>query len=527
VADLSIEEFRALAEAGKSYALLDIREPGEYSAGHIPNATSLPRREIEFRIGHLVPVRKTPIIIAGGTDLRASLAAQTIEAIGYQRVFQLKEGFPGWAQAGHPVATGVNVPSKRFGEGIHLKCGVPEIDPRELHLRMTRGEPIRVLDARTPEEYGRFCIPGGVNVPGGDLVLWAGDLKKEPSGLIVVNCAGRTRSIIGTQTLRLLGLDNVAALKNGTMGWVLSGLELEQRPSRATAAPSKMGRQFAEEQAERIARSECLPSLPVSELRRLMDQRRRKTLCLIDVRSAQEYAAGHIPGFQCVPGGQAIQRADDYIAVRQSTIVFACDLSARAVMAAYWYRAMGFNDVYFVRGGVEAWKESGLEIEVGDPVKLVAGLERARGTARFISVQELATELSGRNSPFILDVGASREYGRGHIPGALWLSRGWLEEKFPAALSDLDRPVVITCPTGDHSTLAGATLREIGYRNVFVLKNGTAAWTQEGLALQIGLTRMLSEPNDVVLSASITGDREAMRRYLEWEVELGTKCEKS
>ena len=527
MADLSIEEFRALAEAGKSYALLDIREPGEYSAGHIPNATSLPRREIEFRIGHLVPVRKTPIIIAGGTDLRASLAAQTIEAIGYQRVFQLKEGFPGWAQAGHPVATGVNVPSKRFGEGIHLKCGVPEIDPRELHLRMTRGEPIRVLDARTPEEYGRFCIPGGVNVPGGDLVLWAGDLKKEPSGLIVVNCAGRTRSIIGTQTLRLLGLDNVAALKNGTMGWVLSGLELEQRPSRATAGPSEVGRRFAEEQAERIARSESLPSLAVSELRRLMDQRRRRTLYLIDVRSAEEYVSGHIPGFQSVPGGQAIQRADDYIAVRQSTIVFACDQSARATMAAYWYRALGFDDVYFVRGGIEAWRESRLETETGEPAKPVAGLGRARAAARFITARELTTQLSGRNPPVVLDVGTSREHGRGHIPGALWLSRGWLEEKLPRAVSDRQQQVVVTCPRGDHATLAGATLREIGYRNVFVLEDGVAGWAQRGLAMETGLTRMLSEPNDVVLSASVTGDREAMRRYLEWEIELGRKHEKS
>ena len=527
VAELSIEEFRALTEAEKNYSLLDIREPGEYNAGHIPNATLLQRREIEFRIADLVPVRETPIIIVGDRGARARLAATTMAFNGYKSVCLLRGGYPAWMETGQPAVTGTNVPSKRFGEEIHRKCGVPEIDPQELHLRMARSEAIRVLDARTPEEYGRFCIPEGVNVPGGDLVLWAGDLKKEPSGLIVVNCAGRTRGIIGTETLRLLGLENVRVLKNGTMGWLLSGLELEQRPNRATAGPSEMSRKFAEEQAGRIARSERVPSLPVPELRRLMDQRGRRTLYLIDVRSAREYAAGHIPGFQCVPGGQAIQRADDYIAVRQSTIVFACDLSARAVMAAYWYRAMGFNDVYFVRGGVEAWKESGLEIETGEPVKPVAGLERARGAARFISVQELATELSGRNSPFILDVGASREYGRGHIPGALWLSRGWLEEKFPAALSDLDRPVVITCPTGDHSTLAGATLREIGYRNVFVLKNGTAAWTQEGLALQIGLTRMLSEPNDVVLSASITGDREAMRRYLEWEVELGTKCEKS
>ncbi len=525
--ELSIEEFRTLAEAGKSHALLDIREPGEHNAGHIPNTTSLPRREIEFRIAELVPVRETPIVIVGDRDERARLAATTLALNGYESVCLLRGGCPAWIEAGGPAVTGTNVPSKRFGEEVHLKRGVPEIDPQELHLRMARGEPIRVLDARTPEEYGRFCIPGGVNVPGGDLVLWAGDLKKEPGARIVINCAGRTRGIIGTQTLRLLGMDNVSALKNGTMGWLLSGLELEQRPNRAPAAPSEMSRKFAEERAERIAASQRVPFLPVPELRRLMDQRGRRTLYLIDVRSAREYADGHIPGFLCVPGGQAIQRADDYIAVRQSTIVFACDRSARAVMAAYWYRAMGFDDVYFVRGGVEAWRESGLEIETGEPAKPVAGMERTRATARFITARGLTTQLSGRNPPVVLDVGTSREYGLGHIPGALWLSRGWLEEEFPRAVSDREQRIVVTCPRGDHSTLAAATLREISYRNVFVLDGGTATWMREGLARETGLTRMLSEPNDVVLSASVTGDRQAMQRYLEWEVELGTKFQNS
>ncbi|MBI2209143.1 MAG: sulfurtransferase, partial [Deltaproteobacteria bacterium] len=197
MAELSIEQFRALAEAGKSHALLDIREPGEYNARHIPNSTSLPRRDIEFRLADLAPGRDIPIIVVGDGGERARLAAATMALNGYESVYLLRGGCPAWIEAGRPTATGTNVPSKRFGEEVHRKCEVPEIDPRELHLCMARGEPIRVLDARTPEEYGRFCIPGGINVPGGDLVLWAGDLKKEPGTRIVINCAGRTRGIIG------------------------------------------------------------------------------------------------------------------------------------------------------------------------------------------------------------------------------------------------------------------------------------------------------------------------------------------
>lgn len=520
MAELSIAEFKALTEAKQPHALLDIREPGEYAAGHIPDATSLPRRDIEFRIAALVPVRDTPIVVVGDSGQRARLAAATLTLNGYERVSLLRGGYRAWMEAGEPTATGTNVPSKRFGEEIHSKRVVPEIDPKELHLLMAEGKPIRVLDARTPEEYKRFCIPGGMNVPGGDLVLWAGDLKKESGTRIVINCAGRTRGIIGTETLRLLGLDNVCALRNGTMGWVLSGLELEQQPSRGPSGPSEASRSHAEELAERVAKAEGVPAVSAAELRSLMDERERKTLYLIDVRASEEYADGHIPGYQSVPGGQAVQRADDFIAVRRSMIIFACQRSARAIMAAYWYRAMGFG-AYFVKGGVAAWRESGLEIEIGEPAKPIAGLECAQASAHFITAADLGARLSGADSPLILDVGTSREYERGHIPGALWLSRGWLEEKFPSSFPNRNQRIVVTCPRGNHSTLAGATLQEVGYRNVVVLQDGIATWIKQGLAIETGLTRLISEPNDVVLSASITGDKEAMRRYLEWEVELG------
>ncbi len=216
----------------RTYALFDVREPGEYNAGHISGATLLPRRDIEFRIADLAPVRDTPIFVAGDSDERAKLAATTIQRIGYKNVYVLEGGFPAWTKAGCPTATGINGASKEFGERVHIECAVPEIEPQELHRRATLGERIAILDARTPEEYSRFCIPGGLHIPGGDLILSAGDLTRDRNATVVVNCAGRTRSIIGTETLRHLGLSNVYALKNGTMGWLLAGLELEQQPNR-------------------------------------------------------------------------------------------------------------------------------------------------------------------------------------------------------------------------------------------------------------------------------------------------------
>ncbi|MBI4490956.1 MAG: hypothetical protein HY694_17875 [Deltaproteobacteria bacterium] len=362
-----------------------------------------------------------------------------------------------------------------------------------------------------------------MNVPGGDLILWAGNLIKDPRATVVVNCAGRTRSIIGTQTLRRLGLTNVFALKNGIMGWLLAGLDLELKPGRETPAPSPLSQGEGEKLARRITREEKIARTSVAELQALLAQRESRTLYPIDVRSSEEYISGHIPGFFWIPGGQAVQRADDYIPVRSGTIVVACDRIARATMAAYWYKKMGFKNVRVLDGGVQAWGENGLEIERGEPAKPVLGLDQASGRVRYIPARELAALIKEPKGISILDVGTSADYNAGHIPGAYWISRGWLEEKITAILS---QPIVVTCPSGDQSTLAGATLMEPGHHEVLVLEGGTERWKSEGRPLEKRLTRPLVEANDLVASASVTGDLQAMRRYLDWEIELGRKYRK-
>ena len=69
-----------------------------------------------------------------------------------------------------------------------------------------------------------MSIPTATSVPGAELVLRARALAPDPATTVVVNCAGRTRSIIGTQSLINAGLPNrVVALRNGTMGWTWPG----------------------------------------------------------------------------------------------------------------------------------------------------------------------------------------------------------------------------------------------------------------------------------------------------------------
>lgn len=514
---ISCRDLAALMAAEALYAVFDVRERGEFNACQIAGATSLPRSQIEFRIAELVPDRRIPIVVYDEGEGRAALAAQSLAEFGYEDVSILNDGLSGWCKEDRPTVSGVNVPSKAFGEKVHHERTVPEISPEELQNLKERAADLMIFDMRTPEEYGRFCIPGGFNVPGGDLILWAEALKRKPETTVVVNCAGRTRSIIGVATLQRLGLHNVRALRNGTMGWVLAGLELESTPTRVTPPAPDASRKQAREIALRIAAEEKIPWISAHEL---IDALSKKNVTyLIDVRSEIEYEAGHIPGSLHVPGGQAVQRADDFVAIKNGRIVLVSDQSARAVMAAYWYRQMGFWDVKVLQGGLQGWRENGGSIESGVPQNEPLGFAAAKKLARMLGASE-AHSLLQTSSANVLHVGSSADFAAAHLPGSQWVSRGWLELKLPALFTDRTRPILLSCAEGRSSTLAAGTFAEMGYTEVFVLDGGVQAWTRAGYPIEKGLESCLVEPNDIVLSPSVKGDKEAMRRYLEWEIKL-------
>jgi rhodanese-related sulfurtransferase len=501
------------------HAVLDVRERGEFNECQIRNATSLPRSHIEFRIASLVPNRQTSIVLYDDGDGRASAAARTLADFRYPDVYTLQGGLSTWQKEGLPTISGVNVPSKAFGERVYHERNIPEIAPEELKALQDNSADLLILDVRTPEEYGRFCIPGGVNVPGGDLILWADTLKQKPDATVVVNCAGRTRSIIGTATLRRLGVTNVRALRNGTMGWVLAGFELESEPKRETPTVSRESKDRAQSLALELAKEGGIRWISAAEFVRVTRRPERGVTYLIDVRSRSEYESGHIHGSLNVPGGQAVQRADDFVAVRNGKIIFISNEATRAVSAAYWYRQMGFRDVSVLQGGVRGWAESGQPLVGGAAQYVTMGLETAKRKARLIQPKELDRSLQDL-SPLVLDVGTSLDFEAAHVPGARWISRGWLDIKLPDQFPDRGQPIIVTCPDGQHSVLAARALTEIGYRSVSVLNGGVRAWTAAGYPTEKGLAPYLVEPKDVVLSPSITGDKEAMKRYLEWEVKL-------
>jgi len=351
-------------------------------------------------------------------------------------------------------------------------------------------------------EYRVMNIPGATDCPGAELVYRVHQAAPRPETLVVVNCAGRTRSIIGAQSLINAGIPNkVVALKNGTMGWHLAGLELERGQSRMAPSPSAEALHRAKQAADRVARRFSVQFLSRKELKKKQSEADRTTY-VFDVRSPEEYAAGHLPGSVSAPGGQLVQETDSYAAVRNARIALVDDHGVRATMTASWLLQLGWKEVFVVADGLTGQLEKGSSADPEPPA------------CPLISVSQLR---ESKNSP-VLDFATSIQYRKGHIPGAAFAIRS----RLPRHLASLKgKRVVCTSPDGVLAHYAAADLGRHGI-DATALEGGTAAWRAAGLPVESGETKMLEPPEDVYYKPydGKTQIEAAMRDYLQWELDL-------
>jgi rhodanese-related sulfurtransferase len=497
---------RAAHAEGRELAILDAREEGEFGQGHLFWAVPCPLSQCEFRARALLPRRDLPIVCVDGGEGHAAALASYLETLGCRDVAVLAGGLPAWRAAGQVVFTGVHVPSKAFGEWVEHHHGTESLDPPELDALIRSGAPHVILDSRPMDEFRKMSIPGGICVPGGELAYRIADLVPDPATTIVVNCAGRTRSIMGAESLRQAGVPNrVVALRNGTMGWELAGFRAA-RGERASYAPGTPDcAALALERAKSFAARHGVRSLPRTEAERMLAEQARTTYAL-DVRSAEEYVAGHIPGFRHAPGGQLVQATDQWVAVRGARLLLACDNGARSRMTGAWLRQLGGWEVFCVEGALDGPLQTGPwrpeipeapEVEALSPEELAAAM--AAGSAR------------------VVELSRSIVFREGHIPGAVWGVRGRLGHLPPG-------PWVVAAPDDRLAALAAA---ELGSQRI--LAGGAAAWRDAGLPLD---ANRLDPPDEACVDWYLrpydrnSGVEEAMRAYLAWEVELMQEVER-
>ena len=226
------------------FALIDVREQGEFAASHILTASCIPLSAMEILVPGMVPRQDTKIVLVGDCfSSRYNLlqrAATCLHELGYKDISFLDGGIENWRNSGYLLFSGINTLSKAFGEFVEATYKTPRIDATSLKRKIDLGEKILIFDARPAEEFRRVSIPGALNVPGAELLYRFFELVKDPDVQVVINCAGRTRSIIGAQSLINAGVPNsVMALENGTMGWHLAGFELDSNRADVLPGPSE------------------------------------------------------------------------------------------------------------------------------------------------------------------------------------------------------------------------------------------------------------------------------------------------
>lgn len=488
---------------GREIAVLDVREHGQYGEAHLFYGTPLPYSRLEIDMPRLVPRKPVRVVVydSGDVDTEnvALRAAQRLQALGYTDVHVLEGGTKAWQAAGYVLFAGVNLPSKTFGELVEHAYGTPRITAQQLAAKQASGEPLVVLDGRPVSEFHKMNIPGALCCPNGELAYRIRSLVPDDSTPVVINCAGRTRSILGAQTLINLGIANpVYALENGTQGWFLSDLPLEHGGSKCYGAESGSGAlQF---QAQQLAQRFDVPLVDAKTVRQWVADSER-SLFLCDVRTPEEFEAGSLPGAQHTPGGQLVQAGDQFIGVRGARLVLFDSDGVRAAVIASWLRQMGQDACVLVDG-----VQSGL--------KLDRPSELDKPELPSVTIAELQARLE-RDEVLLVDLRPSMRYRAAHIPGAVWSIRSRLAQN----LRDEKRAIVLVA---DEPALAQWASLELP-NPAALLQGGVAAWQQAGLPVVASAETPAN--HDCIdylffVHDRHDGNKDAARQYLAWETGL-------
>lgn len=507
----------------REVAFLDVREEDPHAQSHPLFAANFPLSRIELDAYSKLPRRDVWIVTLDEGDVPtessdAYRAAQRLWDLGYSNVSVFKGGVRAWAAAGGELFKDVNVPSKAFGELVESRQHTPSLSAQEVKALIDQKADVVIVDARRFDEYNTMSIPTAISCPGAELVLRIAELAPRPETRVIVNCAGRTRSIIGTQSLINAGIPNkVSALRNGTIGWTLAEQVLDKGQTRTFAEVSQATVQSAAARARSVADRAGVKRATPADIESWCAQSERTTY-FFDTRNPKEYVAGHLPNFRSTPGGQLVQETEMVAPVRGARLVLADTDGVRANMTASWLAQMAW-DVYVLDD--VPWRDFN-----------VTGIWQAalppRPEVPFVNVMHLASLLkqaAPAQDTIVIDLGRHAQYVQGHIPGAYYVLRSQLKQAL-AQLPQASR-VVLTCPDGVMASFAfelfSHAYGEIASQTqVLVLAGGTQAWREAGLTLEKGPTHLVSPPLDRYKRPYEGTDnaREAMQGYLDWEFGL-------
>ncbi|MFI5176442.1 MAG: rhodanese-like domain-containing protein [Terriglobia bacterium] len=199
----------------------------------------------------------------------------------------------------------------------------------------------------------------------------------------------------------------------------------------------------------------------------------RQGYLILDIRNEAAFGAGHVPGALHIGlSGQFASWAGCLIAAGAPLLLVA-EESAKIDEAVIRLARVGIESVKgFLEGGVYAWDKAGFRF----------------ATVPQIPVDELRHRLEEQLQLQILDVRRPAEYQNGHVPRAVNVPLSNLSERISpmetALALDTSRPLAVICQGGYRSSAATSILARHGYRNLFNVVGGTAAWIAAGFPLE-------------------------------------------
>jgi rhodanese-related sulfurtransferase len=286
------------------------------------------------------------------------------------------------------VAAQEDVVTARVEEfGTNLPRGYGLINASDLAGFLSAQEMV-LLDVRQPEEYEAGHLVGAFNVPIRELSQNL-DLLPDKSASIVVICKGGGRAMLAATALEILGYENVKVLKGGYDAW--AGEELPTTTdvfeaeagvapefdadvftaidSYLTDLPEGFGLVSSTNLMAEYARSplpESSGSICCKSAHTEADEKLAGEAILLDVRSADEWAAGYIAGAQHLWIDEFASHLADMPADLDTPIVVYCQSGYRGAIAAVMLNALGYTNVRNLAGGLNAWVAAGLPL-VGVP----------------------------------------------------------------------------------------------------------------------------------------------------------------
>ena len=493
---------------GNEIALLDIREHGEYGEAHLFYVVSAPYSKLEAEAARLVIRKNVRIVLVdqdGGT--LSQKAAQRLIEQGYQSIHILDGGVQGWKKAGYELFAGVNLPSKTFGELAEHAFDTPRITALELNEKIKRGENLIVLDGRPFTEFKKMSIPTAICCPNGELPLRIDELVPDEQTTVVINCAGRTRSIIGAQTLINLGIKNkVIALENGTQGWYLADLPLDHgKTKRHTLEINPATLKVKQSRATALAKKHHVQTVEIGTVRQWLNDTDRTTF-LCDVRTPEEFAQGSLPGAQNTPGGQLVQATDQYVGVKGARLVVFDSEGVRAPAMASWLAMLGWDVVVLANALSDLSQIEKSSVQV-------PGITTER-----ISATDLKKVISEK--VVLFDLRPSMKYREAHIEQARWATRANLDKALNGNV-----PVHAALIADDLAVarLFAMDLERAGTKKIQLNMDVPAQWKAEGLSV-VSTPEVPADQECIDYLFFVhdrhDGNKAAARQYLAWEMNL-------